>query len=172
MKQLEEIYNRVVEATLEASELTFEQLATSRTERCVIARVVLIDTLIDMGFTESDISLVSGMSQQRVNSLKNSEDYTRRSKEKNEKRVRNKKPHQKNDKGRGFVHKVCQYLLLIPIQIYELYDYLQNGNNHYYIFSVQIDCTEISERFSSKKQATNTNNKRLTIYISIHLQQM
>lgn len=100
MKQLEEIYNRVVEATLEASELTFEQLATSRTERCVIARVVLIDTLIDMGFTESDISLVSGMSQQRVNSLKNSAKYRlkglsariiRRSKEKNEKRVRNKK---------------------------------------------------------------------------------
>lgn len=75
MKQLEEIYNRVVESTLVVSELTFEQLATSRTERCVIARVVLIDTLIDMGFTESDISLVSGMSQQRVNSLKNSAKY-------------------------------------------------------------------------------------------------
>lgn len=46
MKQLEEIYNRVVEATLEASGLTFEQLAISRTERCVTARVVMIDTLI------------------------------------------------------------------------------------------------------------------------------
>ena len=46
MKQLEEIYNRVVEATLEASGLTFEQLATSRTERSVIARVVMINTLI------------------------------------------------------------------------------------------------------------------------------
>lgn len=75
MKQLEEIYNRVVESTLVVSELTFEQLATSRTERCVIARVVLIDTLIDMGFTECDIAAVSGMSQQRVNSLKNSARY-------------------------------------------------------------------------------------------------
>lgn len=75
MKQLEEIYNRVVEATLEASELTFEQLAISRTERRVTARVVMIDTLIDIGFTETDIAAVSGMSQQRVNSLKNSARY-------------------------------------------------------------------------------------------------
>lgn len=75
MKQLEEIYNRVVETTLEASELTFEQLAISRTERCVTARVVMIDTLIEIGFTETDIAAVSGMSQQRVNSLKNSARY-------------------------------------------------------------------------------------------------
>lgn len=75
MKQLEDIYNRVVEATLIASELTFEQLSTSRTERSVIARVVLIDILIDVGFTEGDICAVSGMSQQRVNSLKNSAKY-------------------------------------------------------------------------------------------------
>ncbi len=75
MKQLEEIYNRVVEATLDASGLTFEQFATSRTERCVIARVVMIDALIDIGFTESDIAIVSGMSQQRINSLKNSAKY-------------------------------------------------------------------------------------------------
>lgn len=75
MKQLEEIYNRVVEATLEASELTFEHLAISRTERCVTARVVMIDTLIEIGFTETDIAAVSGMSQQRVNSLKNSARY-------------------------------------------------------------------------------------------------
>jgi hypothetical protein len=40
MKQLEEIYNRVVEATLEASELTFEQLAISRTERDVLRHVL------------------------------------------------------------------------------------------------------------------------------------
>ena len=75
MKQLEDIYNRVVEATLEASGLTFEQLATSRTERSVIARVVMINTLIEIGFTEFDIAAVSGMSQQRVNSLKNSARY-------------------------------------------------------------------------------------------------
>lgn len=75
MKQLEEIYNRVVESTLVVSELTFEQLATSRTERSVIARVVMINTLIEIGFTEFDIAAVSGMSQQRVNSLKNSARY-------------------------------------------------------------------------------------------------
>lgn len=97
MKQLEDIYNRVVETTLIASELTFEQLATSRTERCVIARVVLIDTLIDVGFTESDVCAVSGMSQQRVNSLKNSAKYrlkglsARIMRDEVRKRVRNKK---------------------------------------------------------------------------------
>jgi hypothetical protein len=35
----------------------------------------MIDTLIDIGFTETDIAAVSGMSQQRVNSLKNSARY-------------------------------------------------------------------------------------------------
>ena len=75
MKQLEEIYNRVVEATLDASGLTFGQLATSRTERSVTARVVLIDALLEIGFTETDIVYISGMSQQRVNSLKNSAKY-------------------------------------------------------------------------------------------------
>lgn len=75
MKQLEDIYNRVVETTLDASGLTFEQLATSRTERSVTARVVMVDALISIGFTETDIAIVSGMSQQRVNSLKNSAKY-------------------------------------------------------------------------------------------------
>lgn len=75
MKRLEDIYNRVVEATLDASGLTFEQLATSRTERSVTARVVMVDALINIGFTETDIAIVSGMSQQRVNSLKNSSKY-------------------------------------------------------------------------------------------------
>lgn len=97
MKQLEEIYNRVVEATLDASGLTFEQLAISRTERSVTARVVMVDALINIGFTETDIAIVSGMSQQRVNSLKNSAKYrlkglsARIMRDEVMKRVRNKK---------------------------------------------------------------------------------
>ena len=37
--------------------------------------MVMINTLIEIGFTEFDIAAVSGMSQQRVNSLKNSARY-------------------------------------------------------------------------------------------------
>lgn len=75
MKRLEELYNKVVEATLEASGLSFEQLALCRADKCVTARVVLVDRLIRLGLTESEIVALSGMSQQRVNSLKNSAKY-------------------------------------------------------------------------------------------------
>lgn len=75
MKRLEELYNKVVEATLEASGLTFEQLALCRADKCVTARVVMVDRLIRLGLTESEIVALSGMSQQRVNSLKNSAKY-------------------------------------------------------------------------------------------------
>lgn len=75
MKRLEELYNKVVEATLEASGLTFEQLALCRADKCVTARVVMVDRLIRLGLTESEIVELSGMSQQRVNSLKNSAKY-------------------------------------------------------------------------------------------------
>lgn len=75
MKRLEELYNRVVEATLEASGLSFEQLAMCRADKCVTARVVMVDRLIRLGMTEGEIVELSGMSQQRVNSLKNSAKY-------------------------------------------------------------------------------------------------
>lgn len=75
MKQLESIYRMVVEATMQASGLSSSLLATSRAEQCVTARVVIIDTLLQLGMSEADIVLCSGMSQQRVNSLKNSRRY-------------------------------------------------------------------------------------------------
>lgn len=75
MNRLEELYNKVVEATLHASGLTFEQLAVCRADRCVTARVVLVNRLIQLGMTEGEIVELSGMSQQRVNSLKNSAKY-------------------------------------------------------------------------------------------------
>lgn len=52
-----------------------EQLFVCRSDRCVTARVVLVDVLVQIGFSESDIVGLSGMSQQRVNSLKNSARY-------------------------------------------------------------------------------------------------
>ena len=75
MKQLQQIFDSTVEAVMQASGLEFDALANCRSERCVVARVVLVDVLIELGMSEGDIALLSGMSQQRVNSLKNSARY-------------------------------------------------------------------------------------------------
>ena len=78
MKQLKKLFDEAVEATMRASGLTFEELTTSRSERSVNARVVLVDMLLEQGMSESVISSLSGMSQQRVNALKNSRIYRMR----------------------------------------------------------------------------------------------
>lgn len=75
MEQLQQIFDCAVEAVMQASGLDFDALANCRSERCVVARVVLVDVLMELGMSEGDISLLSGMSQQRVNSLKNSARY-------------------------------------------------------------------------------------------------
>ena len=75
MQRLEDIYRRAVEAVLLVGGMSEEQLFVCRSDRCVTARVVLVDVLVQIGFSESDIVGLSGMSQQRVNSLKNSARY-------------------------------------------------------------------------------------------------
>ena len=75
MRELEEIYEMVVKSTIDVSGLPFESISVSREERCVTARVVIVSTLLGMGMTEGDIVRLSGMSQQRVNALKNSARY-------------------------------------------------------------------------------------------------
>lgn len=65
------IFSEVVEAVITESGLDFDRLANGRDERSVNARVVLVDVLLSAGLTEGDIVRVSGMSQQRVNGLKN-----------------------------------------------------------------------------------------------------
>ena len=65
------IFSEVVEAVMQESGLKFERLAHGRDERSVNARVVLVDALLSVGLTEGDIVRMSGMSQQRVNGLKN-----------------------------------------------------------------------------------------------------
>lgn len=72
MEQLQQIFDCAVEAVMQASGLDFDALANCRSERCVVARV---DVLIELGMSEGDIAFLSGMSQQRVNSLKNSARY-------------------------------------------------------------------------------------------------
>lgn len=75
MHRLEDIYRRAVEAVLLVGGIREEQLFVCRSDRCVTARVVLVDVLVQIGFSEADIVGLSGMSQQRVNSLKNSARY-------------------------------------------------------------------------------------------------
>ena len=71
MEQLQQIFDCAVEAVMQASGLDFDALANCRSERCV----VLVDVLMELGMSEGDIAFLSGMSQQRVNSLKNSARY-------------------------------------------------------------------------------------------------
>lgn len=75
MKQLQILFDKAVEATIKASGLSFEEFTTSRSERSVNARVVFVDYLIEKGMSEGTIAELSGMSQQRVNALKNSRIY-------------------------------------------------------------------------------------------------
>lgn len=75
MEQLQQIFDSAVEAVMQASGLDFDALANCRSERCVVARVVLVDVLMELAMSEGDIAFLSGMSQQRVNSLKNSARY-------------------------------------------------------------------------------------------------
>lgn len=75
MEQLQNLFNRAVDAIINASGLSFDELTTSRSERSVNARVVFVDYLIEQGMSESTIAELSGMSQQRVNALKNSRIY-------------------------------------------------------------------------------------------------
>lgn len=75
MRRIEDIYLMTERAVISLSGITREQLYVCRSERCVTARVVLVDALVQIGFSESDIVGLSGMSQQRVNSLKNSARY-------------------------------------------------------------------------------------------------
>lgn len=75
MKQLQILFDKAVEATMNASGLSYEEFTTSRSERSVNARVVFVDYLIEQGMSEGTIAELSGMSQQRVNALKNSRIY-------------------------------------------------------------------------------------------------
>lgn len=72
---LQGMFDKAVEAVMEASELPFNELAESRSEKCVTARVVLVNYLLEQGMSEATIAELSGMSQQRINSLKNASRY-------------------------------------------------------------------------------------------------
>lgn len=71
MNGLRSIYDNVVNVVIEVSELDRDRLLKSREEEFVDARAILVNRLVSLGFTEKCIAEFSGMSQQRVNSLKN-----------------------------------------------------------------------------------------------------
>lgn len=60
MKQLQILFDKAVEATMNASGLSFEEFTTSRSERSVNARVVFVDYLIEKGMSEGTIAELSG----------------------------------------------------------------------------------------------------------------
>lgn len=72
MEKLKRIYESAEKVVCEIAELESDKFLISHEETYVDARAVLVDWLIRAGFTEKMIEKYSGMSQQRINSLKNS----------------------------------------------------------------------------------------------------
>lgn len=59
MKQLQQIFDSIVEAVIQASGLEFDALANCRSERCVVARVVLCcDIKINITFIFNSYKLL------------------------------------------------------------------------------------------------------------------
>ena len=71
MEKLKRIYENAEKVVCEVVELDFDKFLISHEEAYVDARAILVDWLIRAGFTEKMIEKYSGMSQQRINSLKN-----------------------------------------------------------------------------------------------------
>lgn len=72
MEKLKIVYDNAEKVVCEVVELEYDKFLTSHEEIYVDARAILVDWLIRAGFTEKLISKYSHMSQQRINSLKNS----------------------------------------------------------------------------------------------------
>lgn len=71
MRKVLSLYWHSVRAVMRIARITHDELRNSRKLQCVIARAVLVVHLVSIGFAECDIVRISGMSQQRINSLKN-----------------------------------------------------------------------------------------------------
>lgn len=67
-----EIFKRLADMVSKVCGVGDELLSKSRRQEYVEARVMLIQSLIDLGFHEKDIALTAGLSRQGINKLKNS----------------------------------------------------------------------------------------------------
>lgn len=65
------IYGKVVQSIISHSHLTPNSLFHSRKWADTTGRIILILTLLQLGISEPTIKNISGMSQQRVNYIKN-----------------------------------------------------------------------------------------------------
>lgn len=71
MKTILAIYQHSLVSLLALTKIPIHDLRKKRSLFCTIARAVLIAHLLSVGLSEPDIRNFSGMSQQRVNYLKN-----------------------------------------------------------------------------------------------------
>lgn len=73
--RIKDLYCTVLSIVCRVTDLEENEIFCSNKEECVDARSLLIKTLIDNGITEKEIIRLTGLSQQRVNSLKNNFKY-------------------------------------------------------------------------------------------------
>ncbi len=72
MEQLKRLFEDVADMVSELMGLNRNNLFSSLSEQYVDGRSLLVNWLINLGYTESMLVEYTGMSQQRVNFLKNS----------------------------------------------------------------------------------------------------
>lgn len=70
-KRLRMIYAATLAAVIARCGVTIAGMARSRKAECCLARAVLVLTLLRLGITEPTVRELTGMSQQRVNYIKN-----------------------------------------------------------------------------------------------------
>lgn len=73
--RIKDLYCTVLSIVCRGTDLEENEIFCSNKEECVDARSLLIKTLIDNGITEKEIVRLTGLSRQRVNSLKNNFKY-------------------------------------------------------------------------------------------------
>lgn len=73
--RIKDLYCTVLSIVCRVTDLEENEIFCSNKEECVDARSLLIKTLIDNGITEKEIVRLTGLSQQRVDSLKNNFKY-------------------------------------------------------------------------------------------------
>lgn len=71
-ERLRMIYAATLAAVIARCGVTLAGMARSRKAECCLARAVLVLTLLRLGITEPTVRELTGMSQQRVNYIKNS----------------------------------------------------------------------------------------------------
>lgn len=75
---MEKIFEKVVEIVSDHTGMTVNDILTGKTEQCVNYRAVLVSSLHDLGFNDTDISGRIHLTRQGVNKLRNSLPYRKK----------------------------------------------------------------------------------------------